>query len=119
VPDLTDAQLDDLMAAIGLTKRRSGPPPSAPCGTATAYSRHLRYGEEPCQPCRDANAAKSREEHARGAVRTDLPPIKHGTPQGARQHWYRKVPICEPCRQAFNTDQTRRRRERAARGGGR
>lgn len=32
----------------------------APCGTRSAYSRHLRRGETPCQPCRDANADFSR-----------------------------------------------------------
>lgn len=34
-----------------------GPPPSAPCGTPSAYRRHLRRGEATCQPCRDAWAA--------------------------------------------------------------
>jgi hypothetical protein len=28
-----------------------------PCGTRAAYARHLRYGENPCGPCRDANNA--------------------------------------------------------------
>lgn len=27
----------------------------APCGTRTAYARHLRWGETPCGPCREAN----------------------------------------------------------------
>lgn len=27
-----------------------------PCGTPAAYTRHLRKGEEPCEPCRTANS---------------------------------------------------------------
>jgi hypothetical protein len=33
----------------------------APCGTYGAYQRHRKAGEEPCQPCRDANAQYTRE----------------------------------------------------------
>jgi hypothetical protein len=25
------------------------------CGTPSGYKRHLRHGEEPCQPCKTAN----------------------------------------------------------------
>ena len=25
-----------------------------PCGTATAYKRHLSHGERPCEPCTEA-----------------------------------------------------------------
>ena len=36
-----------------------------PCGTVTAYVRHKRHGEQPCQECRDAkrdySRAKARE----------------------------------------------------------
>jgi hypothetical protein len=39
----------------------NGRPPTEPCGTLAAYRRHLRHGEEACQPCKDANAARSRE----------------------------------------------------------
>ncbi|MCP2339213.1 hypothetical protein [Actinomadura rupiterrae] len=28
-----------------------------PCGTRAAYKRHKRRGEQPCEPCRQANAA--------------------------------------------------------------
>lgn len=31
-----------------------------PCGTTTAYRRHLRQGGKPCQACRDAEAAYKR-----------------------------------------------------------
>ena len=46
----------------------TGRPPTAPCGTVAAYKRHRRNGEEPCQPCKDANAAatKARRKRAGG-----------------------------------------------------
>ncbi|MEU2062872.1 hypothetical protein [Streptomyces sp. NPDC013455] len=53
--DLTDAELDQLIKAIGLKLPRGG---------------SLRK------------------------------PIAHGTYRGARQHYYRKEPLCQPCRQA-------------------
>lgn len=31
-----------------------------PCGTESAYRRHLRRGEQPCVPCTEANAARQR-----------------------------------------------------------
>ena len=31
-----------------------GPKPSAPCGTVSAYKRHLRHLETPCTECRAA-----------------------------------------------------------------
>lgn len=37
------------------------------CGTLTAYRRHLRRGEEPCGPCRAANADASRIRRAAAA----------------------------------------------------
>ena len=33
----------------------------APCGTYAGYQRHKKFGETPCQRCRDANAAYVRE----------------------------------------------------------
>jgi hypothetical protein len=38
----------------------AGSLPTHPCGTWQAYRRHRRHGEEACQPCKDANAARSR-----------------------------------------------------------
>jgi hypothetical protein len=37
-------------------------------------------------------------------------PIAHGTFKGARQHRYRKEPLCEPCRLAENAYQNERNR---------
>jgi hypothetical protein len=50
---------------------RAPPPPPArtrkraaqdlrPCGTRAAYQRHRRWGEEPCDACREANHAEGR-----------------------------------------------------------
>jgi hypothetical protein len=30
-----------------------------PCGTQSAYRRHLNRGEEPCAPCKAANTART------------------------------------------------------------
>ena len=38
-----------------------------PCGTATAYQRHLRHGETPCAPCRAASSAVRRRHRGRAA----------------------------------------------------
>ena len=37
-------------------------------------------------------------------------PIAHGTFRGARQHRYRKEPLCQPCRDAENAYQRERSR---------
>lgn len=37
--------------------RRNTGRPLANCGTPAAYRRHLRHNEEPCQTCRNAQAA--------------------------------------------------------------
>lgn len=42
---------------------RPGPKPSVPCGTATAYRRHLRYKEQPCVACRAAWAAQAKAKY--------------------------------------------------------
>ena len=34
-----------------------------PCGTTAAYDRHIRHGEPACGPCREANAARWREQN--------------------------------------------------------
>ncbi|WP_282698049.1 hypothetical protein [Streptomyces sp. CC208A] len=61
---LTDAELDNLIKAIGLKRPRGG---------------------------------------------SQRKPIAHGTFRGARQHYYRKEPLCEACRQAERDYQKQRR----------
>lgn len=38
--------------------------PLAPCGTRSAYTRHLRNGEAPCEACKAANAAYAKPNNA-------------------------------------------------------
>lgn len=63
MPELTDAELDQLIKDIGLRKPRGG---------------------------------------------SQRKQIAHGTFKGARQHRYRKEPLCEPCRLAENAYQNQR-----------
>lgn len=48
-----------------------------PCGTEAAHRRHLRAGEEPCEPCRDAHAADMAERRrlSRGGRSRDELPV--------------------------------------------
>ncbi|SFK74903.1 hypothetical protein [Streptomyces pini] len=64
--ELTDAQLDELMEAIGLT------------------------------PPKNRGGSKRK-------------PIAHGTYRGARQHYYRREPLCEECRDAERAYQAERK----------
>lgn len=38
---------------------------TAPCGTRSAYVRHKRHGEKPCDPCREAMRTYERERRTR------------------------------------------------------
>lgn len=52
-------------ASKGARTGQPGRPATQPCGTVAAYKRHLRNGETPCEPCREANAAHHRELYRR------------------------------------------------------
>jgi hypothetical protein len=56
-------------ARQGARTGKHGPAPSAPCGTRSAYNRHLRSGESPCELCREANGLyqKSRRKRLRAS----------------------------------------------------
>lgn len=47
------------------TRRRGYTRDLMPCGTSAAYMRHISHGEEPCMPCRSANAIASAERKRR------------------------------------------------------
>jgi len=111
VADLTDAQLDDLIDAIGLKRPRGGRP-RAECGTVSAYSRHCRKGEPIDEACRRANREAKRGQYA-AAIPGNRKPIAHGEFRGARQHRYRGEELCEACHKAEADYQ----RERAAKSG--
>ena len=40
-----------------------------PCGTLSAYARHIRNKETPCQPCKEANASRRREYYASNSTK--------------------------------------------------
>lgn len=53
-------------ARNGARTGEHGPKATAPCGTVSAYKRHLRHGEATCAPCAAAWATYQRERyHAR------------------------------------------------------
>ncbi|MFD8234052.1 WhiB family transcriptional regulator [Streptomyces sp. NPDC059696] len=90
----------------GTDKPRKGGRPRAACGTASAYDRHVKYGEPIDQACRDAHAKASAERRAKTTKRE---PAKCGTRPGYRQHLKNGETPCAPCRQA-NTDADNRLR---------
>ena len=64
--------------------------------TIGGYRAHLRRGEKACQPCKDAVAARKREE--RGPATRG--PAKCGTHGGYKRHYRLQEPCCQPCRDA-------------------
>ena len=56
-----NARKAEAAIAAGREPHKNGRPVTAPCGTASAYARHKRRGEEPCDPCRDARREYQRE----------------------------------------------------------
>ena len=100
MPDLTDAQLDQLITDIGLKDPHRGQA-IAPCGTPSAYSRHVRRGEPIDDACRKANTAYKAAQARRPIVAPDkLQPIAHGTLKGYQQHRYRRENACDACKAA-------------------
>lgn len=97
MPELTDAQLDQLIKDIGLTEPRHGQV-IAPCGTQSAYTRHVKKGEPIDDACRKANTEAKRTKGAPTPGRRK--PIEHGTLKGYKQHLYRGEQACEECLEA-------------------
>lgn len=72
----------------------------APCGTVSAYKRHSRKGEIPCDACRAANRERSRQQYQKS-----LPPdykkrepAPCGTSGALARHRRRGEKPCETCR---------------------
>jgi hypothetical protein len=130
---------DDLMVSLGLepSTPRVSPlwllaHPPVPCGTVQGYNRHHTNDEAPCRACKDAkNAAQNARRAAQrppkpvslkkakprrtSSKRLGPAPREHGTPQGARQHWKYREPVCADCRNAYNAWQAEHRaRQRTA-----
>lgn len=77
----------------------AGGRPLKPCGTLTAYRRHLRAHEVPCQPCCDANAAASRA-YRPGPTKRRPIDTRCGTDGGYQKHVRRREVPCQPCKDA-------------------
>lgn len=107
---------DEVIVSLGLApSRRATPRPVAECGTVPGYNRHRAMRQAPCRPCTDANTEYKRQRYNAPKSTADLPPIEHGTAQGARQHHYRREPACPDCRAAYNAWYAPQQRERRAR----
>jgi hypothetical protein len=70
-----------------------------PCGTHAAYARHVKAGEEPCEPCREARAAYMNEWNRRPPQRPRSR-AQCGTTAGYARHWRNKEEACEACLKA-------------------
>jgi hypothetical protein len=94
----------------GEAEPRKGGRPRAECGTASAYDRHVKYGEPIDEACRAAHTASIAERRARTKqAPKKREPAKCGTRGGYQRHLREKTEICAPCRQA-NTDADNRLR---------
>lgn len=79
-------------------------------GTTAGFQRHLREGETPCKPCRDALNRDNRRryrERKEGKTR-ELKPC--GTVAALSRHKRRGEPPCEECAQEYRVYQEQRRR---------
>ncbi|MEU1800819.1 hypothetical protein [Streptomyces sp. NPDC019937] len=118
MPELTEAQLDQLIEDIGLKAPRRTRP-LAPCGTLAAYQRHMRKHEPIDDACRQANTNAKRTQS--GAGKTLAPITNHGTTGGYKRHLYRGEAACADCLRAereYSQRANKIRRSRARRNGG-
>ena len=89
------------------------PPPTIRpdlCGTTRGYNKHHREGEQPCQPCLDAQRDYRRAYRARtvppAAQRTDPADTGAcGTPKGYQRHHRAGQHACDACKQAMTDHQ--------------
>lgn len=94
-----------------------------PCGTYPAYARHLRHGERPCQPCKQALRDYKRDQTARRAAakaaKQETAPKPTGRPvtqpcgtdAAYRRHLDRNETPCVDCRRAHSTRRSNGRRQ--------
>jgi hypothetical protein len=108
MPELDDTQLNQLIKNIGLKDPHRGQT-IAPCGTQSAYTRHVKNGEPIDDACRQANTEAKRTKGTPTPSRRK--PIAHGTLKGYRQHRYRDEQACAECLKAhrlYKADGARR-----------
>jgi hypothetical protein len=101
----SDADLDQLLAACGLTTSRG-------CGTVAGYMQHLKHKQTPCDACQQAFTAAQPGWLSKPRQRR---PAEHGTAAGARAHQKRREAACGPCARAYRAYQTANRAARKAR----
>ena len=103
-------------------------PVPQPCGTPAAAHRHRARGEKPCLDCYAAEAKYHADlRAAKNATVPDPVPVTDdrkqsgwtrvfvcGTTQAHARHRRRKEPICDPCRDAWNTYQAELKASKAA-----
>lgn len=73
---------------------------------------HYRRGEKPCEACRLAHNARSKELRAQKRIRK--PEAVCGTLAGYSTHRRKKEPPCDPCRQVQNAYRRQRNKDRKA-----
>ncbi len=66
-------------------------PAAHACGTYAAYQRHRKRGEQPCDPCKQANTAYARDRRTRSEVRRD-----DALAGAARRRAYRRLADAHP-----------------------
>lgn len=71
-----------------------------PCGTVSAYQRHLRHGETPCDACREASRDSRREYNLKRYGVRERPRAECGTNSGYTAHRWREEQPCADCRAA-------------------
>ena len=104
LPDDTEGVFAGLTAVqLKPLRRANNNPPVIDHGTTAGYAKHLRYGIEPCDACRHANASNKVERFAKyRQTRKDLVAGKfeHGTPSGYTKHYLYGIPPCDDCKKA-------------------
>ena len=117
--------VDTLGVFAGLTaiqlkplRKANNNPPVIDHGTIAGYTKHLRYGIEPCQACRQANvttyAEQRRDYKRRQRAKQTIPGnFEHGTHSGYTKHYLYGIPVCEDCKKA-KADYMRQRYSRQA-----
>jgi hypothetical protein len=89
-------------------------PMFAPCGTDSAYNRHLRRGEEPDVACREAHRKKAESERRKKGIKP-AKVAQCGTVSGYGRHRRDGEEACTACKQAeAEAALTRRRRKYGA-----
>ena len=86
---------DEDRRILALLEKPDPPKPLQPCGTRSAYDRHLREGTPTCDSCRAANNLRVRE--SRGLKETREPDDPHGTKSAYDRHLREETPLCAEC----------------------